>query len=129
MPKLTKKGAAKKAWKAFADYIKLRDSIAGFCRCCSCGRVKPIKEMDAGHFISRRHKSILFDESNVHAQCVYCNRHLSGNWEGYFEFMLAEYGQIEIDRLLQARNEIKKFTIADYLEIEAKYKTLRGELL
>jgi hypothetical protein len=71
-------------WFWFSKFIRLRDSVeGGMCACKACGRVKPYKEMDAGHFISRRWKPTKYREDNVFAECVNCNRDLSGNLDEY----------------------------------------------
>jgi hypothetical protein len=56
------------AWKNFARYIKLRDAVKTtggiyYAKCITCGEIKPIEEMDAGHGIPGRMNSILFNES------------------------------------------------------------------
>jgi len=66
-------------WKWFSKYIRLRDADAnGICRCASCNKYFHWKSMDAGHFVSRRHKAVKYDERNVMAQCQSCNRFNSG---------------------------------------------------
>ena len=73
-------------WKWFSLFVRLRDCVEGthgFARCISCGKAQHYKDMDAGHYISRRWKPTKYDERNVHAQCVHCNRDLSGNVEEY----------------------------------------------
>jgi len=76
----------KRLWYYFSLFVRLRDCIdntQGFARCVSCGKAQHYKDMDAGHYISRRYKPTKYDERNVNAQCVHCNRDLSGNVEEY----------------------------------------------
>jgi hypothetical protein len=96
--------------------------------CCSCGKIYPIKSAQAGHFIPGRNNAVLFEENGVHAQCYSCNIGKGGNWPGYYEFMLEEYGQIEIDKQLEARNKIVQYKLSDYLEIAEIYKQKLKEL-
>lgn len=116
---------SKRAWKAFSEYIRRRDSNAnGYAKCCTCELVDEWKYLQAGHFVPGRNNSIIFDERNCHAQCVGCNyfgknSRSSGN---YFEFMKKNYGLEVIDELnIQSNREViyKKY---DYQEIEEKYK-------
>jgi len=79
---------AKEVQTHFNRVILLRDRGKP---CISCGRATGA-QMQAGHY---RPKSgpdgvpaLRFNEINVHAQCVQCNDHLSGNRAGY-EFGLA----------------------------------------
>lgn len=65
--------------KWFSKYIRLRDSDKnGICCCITCLRIFHWKEGDAGHFISRDRSATRYDERNVNAQCVPCNRFKSG---------------------------------------------------
>ena len=53
----------------FSKYIRLRDAMPnGYCRCISCGQIKPFHDFDAGHFYSRKHMGTRFDEDNVWAE-------------------------------------------------------------
>ena len=64
----------------FSKFIRLRDSDSnGYCRCVTCPKILPWKEMDAGHFVSREKIVTRWDEFNVHAQCPQCNRFKAGN--------------------------------------------------
>ncbi len=87
------------------------------------------KEQNAGHYI---HKDCLdFDIINIHCQCVYCNKFLSGNLGIYAERLIAEYGEEAIVELRQRANQIKKFTISELKDLINKYTTrlkLMGEV-
>lgn len=118
------KQAKSTAWKYFSLYIRKRDSLCDSFRCCTCGEVKPFRLADAGHFIPGRSNSILFEETNCHAQCSACNRFKQGKWPEYYKFMLEKYGQIEIDRLIDLKSKIVKLKESDFREIAKKYKAL-----
>jgi hypothetical protein len=63
----------------FSEYIRLRDSDQnGICKCITCGEYKHWREIDCGHFISRDHHGVRWEEENCHAQCQSCNRFKSG---------------------------------------------------
>jgi hypothetical protein len=72
----------KKADGSFSRYIRYRDGkkINGeyLSECITCGVWKPVKLMQAGHFVSRSCNLLRYDELNVHAQCVGCNMFKSG---------------------------------------------------
>ena len=107
----------KKLDRVFSKYIRLRDRIDGgdFAYCCTCGRPKPLKEMDAGHFINRRHYGTRFDERNVHSQCRKCNRFEEGKLYEYGLFLKEKYGDDIIDRL----NVAKKVNKLDIFKVQA----------
>jgi hypothetical protein len=111
------------AWDVFSEYI--RRSYAddnGYAECVTCGTRKPWREMQAGHFISRRYTMILFDERNVHPQCPYCNGPLSGNISAYQNFMVCKYGQSIVDHLFKLAKLQHKFSIKELNDLIIKYK-------
>jgi hypothetical protein len=81
MRKISRKGLIKKLDKVFSEYIRQRFAKDGWVQCVTCGTRKHWKEVDAGHFVSRRHYSTRWDPSNVHVQCKKCN--IFGNGENY----------------------------------------------
>lgn len=82
-----------KLWRVFSEYIRLRDTNdLGYGPCCSCGRMLHWKDGDAGHFVGRRHKSLKFNERNVHLQCRSCNRFNAGEQYVYGKFLDRKYG-------------------------------------
>jgi len=67
-----------KAWALFSKYIRLRDALATIgnrrqCKCITCDDVRNIYGvgcMQAGHFIPGRNNAVLFNEEQVHGQCL-----------------------------------------------------------
>lgn len=92
----------------------------GNCKCVTCGCIKPIEDMQAGHFLDGRNNSILFDERGVHPQCYACNCCLHGNKVEYFKWMEKNYGRGVIDELCILKNSPMKL---DYQQIIDTYKT------
>jgi hypothetical protein len=99
-----------KLWKAFSEYIRLRDSDEnGLIRCITCGRVKPWKECDCGHGIGRQHKATKYHEQNNHAQCKKCNGFEGGMRERYKEEVDKRYGEGTWNKLeVMARGVCKR---------------------
>ena len=132
--KITLSKAKARAWKQFSLYIRLRDCLETTgtkerLMCCTCRRLVPFKQAQAGHFIGGRTNSILFIESNCHGQDVGCNVFLRGNYDRYLIFMLDKYGEEWVRYLANQKNEIKKYTVQDLLEKEAYYKEKYEALL
>lgn len=97
--------------RVFSEYIRLRDADQyGMIRCISCGKRVKWNQADAGHYVSRRHLALRFDENNVNAQCVCCNRLKSGNIEKYKRGLIMKHGRFIIDYLENKKNEIRQFT-------------------
>ena len=113
----------KEVWAIFSVYIRMRDclrtrGILTDGNCISCGVLKPIKQCDAGHFISRWYGSTLFDERNVHLQCKRCNN--MGEKLKYRRAIISLYGEgIDVELEDKAIEE-KHFTV-DELEGKKKY--------
>lgn len=108
----------RKVWKVFSVYIRQRDKGI----CYTCGRKFDPKEMDAGHYISRRINSTLFNEKNVHAQCTYCNRYLYGNMAKYAIHLQGQYGQGILKELDKEAQKTKQFTREELEKLYNKYK-------
>ncbi len=124
-------------WAAFAKFIKLRDCLRTtgtltHGKCITCGKLLSISLCDAGHFVSRRYNSTLFDEKNCHLQCRYCNRYLNGNLLEYRRQIVKLYGEGADVVLEDKAMEIKKYTpqdltkLAEYYKIEVE-KLIKGE--
>jgi hypothetical protein len=108
----------KKAWKVFSKWVRERDQYV----CYTCGKdMKGSPALHAGHFISRRMNSTLFDEMNVHAQCMFCNMYDYGATGPYAERLIADYG-LEAFQALIARSKVsKQFTRPELEAIITKY--------
>lgn len=93
--------------------------------CVTCGVKKHWKEMQGGHFISRRFTKYKLLEENVHPQCPACNGPLRGNYHSYTLYMIDMYGRKYVDELLATKGETKKY---NRVEIEELISDLRIEL-
>lgn len=115
-------------WNVFSKYIRLRDCInttgdPEYLLCVTCHERKHLKDAQAGHFIPGRHNSVLFDERNVHGQCMMCNIFLKGNPIKYYRFMITRYGQSVIDELESLDSVPKQLKNFELLELRDKYKS------
>lgn len=107
----------KKAWDAFSLWIRKRDKWT----CITCGKQGIGSFMHAGHYISRRFNATLFDERNVHAQCMNCNRWKYGNI-GLYTLKLQEmYGENTIRELAEKSIKIHQFTEEELRGLIKKY--------
>jgi len=121
---LKRKGKSKmsklkaRAWKAFSLFIRTRDRFI----CITCGKTGTGSFMNAGHYISRRHSSTMFDEKNVHAQCMNCNLWGYGNMGVYTLKLQEMYGPKIIEELTRKSREIKQFTPQELENLIHKYE-------
>jgi len=108
----------KTAQAAFNKFIRLRDKSLP---CISCQRHHS-GQYHAGHFkTTGAHSELRFNEDNCHKQCSVCNNHLSGNIENYRPNLIKKIGRKAFD-ILEGPHSIKKYSPADYKEIELHYK-------
>jgi hypothetical protein len=84
--------AKDKADKYFSLYVRQRDAISGIARCCTCGERHHWKQIDCGHFMSRRYQSTRFDEKNCAPQCRACNRFNQGRQFEMGKYLDKKYG-------------------------------------
>jgi hypothetical protein len=108
----------KDAQAAVNKYIRLRDAKKP---CISCGNTKSHKiglsghRYDAGHYRSRGSAGHLrFNLLNIHKQCVYCNRDMSGNLVEYRKELINRIGLERVERL-EYDNSLRSFDI-EYLK-------------
>jgi len=118
-----------RADKYFSLFIRLRDSDEnGIGTCCTCGAMKPVKEMDCGHFIKRQHMATRFSEINCAVQCKRCNAFEQGRDTDFKRYLLNKYGE-KIVNLLEFSRHNGKGPKGFELEIIAKeYKRKAEEL-
>lgn len=124
----------KKADSVFSLYIRQRDAewVNGEwqCTCITCGVMKPLKQMQNGHFVSRRCTSLRYDEQNCNAQCYQCNVMEHGMQYQYALALDDKYGEGTADRLFRQRFQSHKLTISELEDIitTAKLNTMRLQI-
>lgn len=114
----------KKLDKVFSEYIRLRDSMGGYFRCISCGKIKPYEQADCGHFFSRKHMATRFDEDNCHAECRSCNRFSADHLIGYRKNLVVKIGQGRFDLLDFKASQMKKWSDFELKALIGHYKSL-----
>ena len=135
MRKIRNQATGKKAtaWKNFSAYIRARDALATtgsleYCKCITCGKIKPIAQIDAGHMLGSRRNGILFDETMVFGQCSFCNREGGGQYEAFKRIMVERNGIEWYESKERAKREPVELTDEALVLISkhylAKYKEL-----
>ena len=118
IPKLTAK-----AQKVFNSFIRKRDSQDGYFTCISCGSVKDVESMDAGHYVPVKGSSALrFDEYNVNGECKSCNGFDQFHLIGYRRNLIDKVGERKVMELEMQHRLIKKWTRTELNEIIEKYE-------
>lgn len=117
---MTRSQALKLADIAFARYIKKRDTgKVGYCVCKCCNFFVGAGNGECGHVMKRRHESLRYDERNAYLIHVWCNRQ-----DLDFRYLDKKI----IEQLESEKHTLAKYTTAELLEIEKKYKLKLKEL-
>ena len=115
--KISRKGLVKKLDKVFSIYIRTRLAKENQVQCVTCGTRKHWKEVDAGHFVSRRHYSTRWNPQNVHAQCKSCNGFHGGQNYIMGKYIDKTYGEGYLQSSGTMSRQIKKFTDQDLKDL------------
>lgn len=127
--KLSLLQAKKRTWKAFSLYIRLKDADPqGMTICYTCEKKYHYKKINAGHGISGRTNSILFEEKIVRPQCTGCNIWGGGKYSIFTRKLIDELGLDGYDVMITQSRQTRKYTVNELLELEEKYKTLTDNL-
>ena len=116
--------------KVFSQYIRYYYADhKGYVECYTCGVQKPVKQMQAGHFQSRKHMSTRWHENNVRPQCVKCNMYSQGEQYLFGLNLDKEYGDGTAQDLVYMSNQSARFTNDYLLEKIKHYEKLVKKLL
>lgn len=121
-------------WTEFSIYIRTRDclrfkGVPNKGICVTCNREYDFKNLQAGHFISGRGNSVLFDETCVYTQCYGCNMGRGGAYVEYFIFMEQEWGREFIEELRIKKTKTVKYTKDDLLRLKETFINKTEELI
>lgn len=111
----------------YSRYIRYKYSVDGWVSCVTCGKSRPVKEMQNGHYVSRRFHSTRWDDQNCHPQCYSCNVGLGGNYAMYTKFMLDKYGSGIIDTLISRSHSEPNYSVEYLMSEIARYKAIVHE--
>lgn len=126
--------AEDRLWKWFSKYIRLRDCPTGshgFCRCVTCNKGHHYTEMQAGHYVRRRHRAVKYDERNVNSQCINCNNFADGNEAQHRLYIVKQHGEDVAEYLENQKGVIVKMlhaeveALATYYRVKAKEEAER----
>jgi 5-methylcytosine-specific restriction endonuclease McrA len=105
--------------KVFSEYIRRRYAKNNIAVCVTCGKKDHWKNLQAGHFMSRKHYATRWDEENVEVQCMACNVYRYGE-----QYLFAKHlGQEKADELLAKSRtmvKLKDWELQDMIEIYKK---------
>jgi len=121
--------AKDKADKYFSLYVRQRDAVNGIVKCCTCGQWHHWKQMDAGHFMSRRYEATRFDEMNTGPQCRADNRYNQGRQFEMSKYLDKKYGFGTASKMEMKSKMFCKRDRFDYEHIADTFKNKLTSLL
>ena len=105
-----------------------RAAGSDFIACVTCGALHDWRDMDGGHYISRKRAATKLLEENIHPQCKRCNKYLNGNMTAYALYMADTYGVDFLRELEEQKHLTHKWVRADLVELIAELKQRAAEL-
>lgn len=121
----------REAQAAVNEYVRLRDAHLPCISCDSTPNDIGLitgSRWDAGHYRSvGACPELRFEPSNIHRQCVKCNRNLSGNTVEYRIRLVLRIGAEKV-AWLEGLHEPCKYTVEEIKAIKAKYRAMTREL-
>ena len=77
-------------------------------KCVTCGKIKDVRELECGHFMSRRHMATRYSELNTNPRGTYCNKWKNGNEAKHARYIDEKHGEGTTERLeMEARKVVK----------------------
>lgn len=114
----------KKLDEVFSRWLRKERSIDGETgQCYTCKKFDLIKNLQCGHYISRKYLALRWEFENTFLQCYSCNCLMSGNYRVFTDNLIADYGQKYINDLEIRKNNTIKMTKEDYKILINKYAT------
>lgn len=117
-----------KLWELCKAIVRKRqENQDGSWNCYTCNVVisKPI-DAHTAHFVARSlcGAGLRYSLDNLRVCCGNCNVWKSGNWPAYYEHMVQEVGQEEVDRIISSRKELVKTNRKFYEDLIYAYNAI-----
>jgi len=113
----------READRVFSLYIRQRGmNSAGNNFCFTCGIELPWRQLQCGHFVSRRFTNTRWHELNCWPQCNDCNVNKHGNLKVYEVNLIDKFGKEAIEELKVLSRVSKKVFNYEIEELTKKYK-------
>lgn len=117
-----------RADKYFSEYIRRRDSVNGYVKCCTCPVVDRWQNMDCGHFEKRGNLYVRWDERNAGVQCTACNQFNDGEYDKMKAYLILRWGEEVVNEVIRLSKQEIKLMQFEIDEIAEKFKLKIKEL-
>lgn len=100
----------KKLDEVYSKWLRKERSIDGeIGQCYTCKTFDLIKNLQCGHYISRKYFSVRWLFENTFIQCYNCNCRMSGNYRVFTDNLIKDFGKEYIDNLEHRKNNTVKY--------------------
>lgn len=118
----------KKLDAIFSKYIRRRFAENDISECYTCGKKDHWKNLQCGHFMSRRFYSTRWDDKNCQVQCKGCNVFRYGEQFKFSVHLDKEYGEGTAEMLEYNSKQLLKIYMPQLKLLILKYEELVKEM-
>ena len=118
----------KKLDAIFSKYIRRRFAEDNISECYTCGKKDHWKNLQCGHFMSRRFYSTRWDDKNCQVQCAGCNVFRYGEQFKFSVHLDKEYGEGTAEMLEYNSKQLLKISMPQLKLLILKYEELVKEM-
>lgn len=116
--------------KYYSIYVRYSASDKnGYTTCYTSGIKLPWRQLDAGHWQSRRYQQTRWDLDNIRPQSRFDNRNLGGNYKVYTPKLTAELGITKVEEIKFKAHNGGKMTTMDMEEKLMEIKKKLNDLI
>ena len=126
--KIKRSTVVKRLDAIFSQYIRKKNSVHGKGTCFTCGKVDDWKNLQCGHFQSRRHYSTRWSETNCQIQCAGCNLFKFGEQWKFSVALDAKFGKKTSEKLHVLAQKQIKYQTYELLDMIKYYQQLFDNL-
>ena len=119
--KTSTKHLKKELDRVFSLWVRNLGAKDGMNQCFTCKKTLPIKELQCGHYESRKHTSLRWERANCEIQCERCNITLKGNYTVFAQRMIEKYGKEHLEMLAIKKHNRVKWTAFEYKLLIKEY--------
>lgn len=124
--KPSRSSLVKKLDTEFSIYIRKRFAVDNKATCFTCEKEDEWKNLQCGHFMSRKHYATRWDEMNCQVQCVGCNVYRYGEQYKFGIHLDQVYGKGIADELLSKSRSVFKIKDFELIDLIEYYKNINN---
>jgi len=108
----------------FSIIVRYQNSFDGQNTCYTCGKILPIKELQCGHYLSRRYFGTRWNFDNARPQCYSCNVIKQGNLTIFEQKLRNEIGDEKFNSLVKEAKRIAKLSTFEIYRLLLEYSRI-----